>query len=76
MHEVIINVHILKEKKKSQFGGYVEERGHSGREKVHFQRNENKNVLQVQRPQWSWHGLGSTFQSLCFLPVLASSQNF
>lgn len=27
MHEVIINGHILRERKKSQFGGYVEERG-------------------------------------------------
>lgn len=75
VHEVIINVHILKEKKISIWWLCRGEE-HSGREKVHFQRNENKNVLQVQRPQWSWHGLGSTFQSLCFLPVLASSQNF
>lgn len=42
VHEVIINVHILKAHREPHFGGYAEERRHSGRKKVQFQSNEKK----------------------------------
>lgn len=44
VHEVIINAHILKGVGSLIFGGYVEERRHSGRRKVHFQRNGGKST--------------------------------
>jgi len=37
---------------------------------------EEEKALRVKRSQWFWHISPSTFQSLCLLPILATSQNF
>lgn len=40
------------------------------------EREGEEKALRVKRSQWFWHISPSTFQSLCLLPILATSQNF
>jgi len=37
---------------------------------------EEEKAQREKRAQWFWHISPSTFQSLCLLPILATSQNF